>query len=291
MSPQNQRISFRIRFLISFARCSRSSLAIKALHLKEFAYPSRLDRPILKTINLSIEAGKTTALVGPSGSGKSTIIAMLQRFYDPTGGSLLLGGSKTDLKSAPLVWWRKQIGFVGQEPVLFKGTIAENIRYGNPDASQGEIEAAARKAFAHDFIMEKTRDKYETEVGERGGSMSGGQKQRIAIARALVRNPKLLLLDEATSALDNESEHEVQMAIDTIIEKESMTCVVIAHRLNTVKSADMIVVFEEGILLEQGNHDSLVAQGGLYAQLAGHKSSGAKRAAAAATDAAEEGED
>jgi ATP-binding cassette subfamily B (MDR/TAP) protein 1 len=213
----------------------------------EFAYPSRLDRPILKTINLSIEAGKTTALVGPSGSGKSTIIAMLQRFYDPTGGALLLGGSsKTDLKSAPLVWWRKQIGFVGQEPVLFKGTIAENIRYGNPDASQGEIEAAARKAFAHDFIMEKTRDKYETEVGERGGSLSGGQKQRIAIARALVRNPKLLLLDEATSALDNESEHEVQMAIDTIIEKESMTCVVIAHRLNTVRHLSCVMCCIDG---------------------------------------------
>lgn len=120
--------------------------------------------------------------------------------------------------------------------------------------------------------MKKTRDKYETQVGERGGTMSGGQKQRIAIARALVRHPKLLLLDEATSALDNESENEVQTAIDAIIEKESMTCVVIAHRLNTIKAADMIVVFEEGVLLEQGTHDSLVNDGGLYAQLAGHKS-------------------
>lgn len=215
--------------------------------------------------------------------------------------------------------------------VLFKGTIADNIKYGNPDASQSDCELAARKAFAHDFIMKKTRDKYETQVGERGGTMSGGQKQRIAIARALVRNPKLLLLDEATSALDNESEHEVQTgkiqrrsrpsplsdayapvmpvlshaAIDAIIEKESMTCVVIAHRLNTVrvacpyrlvfcsvwhvtdtcnadvglpwmreqiKAADMIVVFEEGVLLEQGTHDSLISDGGLYAQLAGHKS-------------------
>ena len=183
-----------------------------AVHLQgvEFAYPSRLDRPILKTVDLSIAAGKTTALVGPSGSGKSTIVAMLQRFYDPTGGALVLGGCNTDLRSVPLAWWREQIGFVGQEPVLFKGTITDNIKYGNPDASQSDIEAAARKAFAHDFIMNKTRDKYETQVGERGGTMSGGQKQPIAIARALVRQPKLLLLDEATSALDNESEHEVQ---------------------------------------------------------------------------------
>lgn len=245
-----------------------------AVHLQgvDFAYPSRLDRPILKTVNLSIEAGKTTALVGPSGSGKSTIVAMLQRFYDPTGGALVLGGCNTDLRNVPLAWWREQIGFVGQEPVLFKGTITDNIKYGNPDASQSDIETAAKKAFAHDFIMKKTRDKYETQVGERGGTMSGGQKQRIAIARALVRHPKLLLLDEATSALDNESENEVQTAIDAIIEKESMTCVVIAHRLNTIKAADMIVVFEEGVLLEQGTHDSLVNDGGLYAQLAGHKS-------------------
>ena len=184
-----------------------------AVHLQavEFAYPSRIDRPILKTINLSIEAGKTTALVGPSGSGKSTIVALLQRFYDPTAGAVVLGGSNTDLRTVPLAWWREQIGFVGQEPVLFKGTITENILYGNPLASQSDVENAARKAFAHDFIMTKTRDKYETQVGERGGTMSGGQKQRIAIARALVRNPKLLLLDEATSALDNESEHEVQI--------------------------------------------------------------------------------
>jgi len=232
-----------------------------------FAYPSAVERPILKNINITIEAGKTTALVGPSGSGKSTIVALLQRFYDPGEGALTVGGG-TNITKITLKWWRQQIGFVGQEPVLFNMSIMDNIRYGKPDATEAEVKDAATRAFAHGFITKSCPKGYDTDVS--ASTLSGGQKQRIAIARALLRQPKLLLLDEATSALDNTSELEVQEAIDKIITEQSMTCVVIAHRLNTIKDADKIIVFQQGTVMDQGTHAELLSHGGLYAELAAH---------------------
>ena len=178
-----------------------------------FTYPSRPDVVVLENFSVEANVGKTLALVGPSGCGKSTSVQLIQRFYDVNEGVVLLDGN--DLRDLNLQWLRRNIGVVSQEPVLFATTISENIRYGREGVTQGEIQAAAKAANAHDFIM-SLPDKYETLVGERGAQMSGGQKQRIAIARALVRNPKILLLDEATSALDAESEGIVQKALDKV---------------------------------------------------------------------------
>ncbi|CAH8543987.1 unnamed protein product [Dicrocoelium dendriticum] len=227
-----------------------------------FSYPSRPDVPILVDFNLKLESGKTVALVGPSGSGKSTIVHMLQRFYDPLEGQILIEG--VDIRSLALKDYRAQLGSVQQEPVLFEGTIADNIRMGKLDATQAEIEEAARLANAHEFILQQP-EAYDTVIGERGGGMSGGQKQRIAIARALIRQPKLLLLDEATSALDTKSERIVQEAL----EKASVgrTTVVVAHRLTTVRNADLIIVLERGVVRESGTHEQLVAMNGLYAAM------------------------
>ena len=184
-----------------------------------FAYPSRPDAVVMDDFSVEASVGKTLALVGPSGSGKSTTVQLIQRFYDPDVGTVLLDGK--DLRDLNLRWLRRNIGVVSQEPVLFGTTIAENIRYGREGVTQEEIEAAAKAANAHNFIM-SLPDKYETLVGERGAQMSGGQKQRIAIARALVRDPKILLLDEATSALDAESEGIVQEALDKV--SQSAVC-------------------------------------------------------------------
>ncbi|WAQ94713.1 MDR1-like protein [Mya arenaria] len=214
----------------------------------EFRYPSRPEVKILHGVNLEIKRGQTVALVGSSGCGKSTIVQLLQRFYDPEAGQ----------------WWREQIGIVSQEPVLFGTTIAENIRYGRLGVSQEEIEDAAKEANAHSFISELP-DKYETLVGERGAQLSGGQKQRIAIARALVRNPKILLLDEATSALDTESEGVVQDALEKA--SHGRTTIVIAHRLSTIKTADAIAGFKDGLIAEKGTHSELMAKSGIYQQL------------------------
>uniref|UniRef100_A0A3Q0KIZ3 Putative multidrug resistance protein 1, 2, 3 (P glycoprotein 1, 2, 3) n=2 Tax=Schistosoma mansoni TaxID=6183 RepID=A0A3Q0KIZ3_SCHMA len=227
-----------------------------------FAYPSRPDTVILKNFNLSIKSGQTVALVGPSGSGKSTVIHMLQRFYDPTKGKVLI--EDEDIKNVDLKAYRNQIGCVQQEPVLFEGTISDNIRLGKLDATQDEIEEAAKLANAHGFIQQLP-DGYDTFVGERGGGMSGGQKQCIAIARALIRKPKLLLLDEATSSLDAKSERVFQMALDRAI--EGRTVVVVAHRLKTVRNANLIVVLDKGVVCESGTHDELVAEKGLYAAM------------------------
>ncbi|KAK4470240.1 hypothetical protein MN116_005813 [Schistosoma mekongi] len=227
-----------------------------------FVYPSRPDITILKDFSLSIKSGQTVALVGPSGSGKSTIIHMLQRFYDAIDGEVLI--EDENIKNLDLKAYRSQIGCVQQEPVLFEGTIGDNIRLGKLDATQDEIEEAAKLANAHEFIQQLP-DAYETFVGERGGGMSGGQKQRIAIARALIRKPKLLLLDEATSALDTKSERVVQMALDRA--SEGRTVVVVAHRLTTVRNADLIMVLDKGVVRESGTHDELVAQNGLYAAM------------------------
>ncbi|XP_017865605.1 PREDICTED: multidrug resistance protein homolog 49 [Drosophila arizonae] len=227
-----------------------------------FRYPSRPDVEILKGLTVDVEPGQTVAFVGASGCGKSTVIQLMQRFYDPEQGQVLLDGR--DLRSLNVGWLRSQIGVVGQEPVLFATTIGENIRFGNPLATQSDIERAARNANCHEFISKLPKG-YDTQVGERGAQMSGGQKQRIAIARALVRNPKILLLDEATSALDPTSEKRVQDALE--LASQGPTTLVVAHRLSTVTNADKIVFVKDGKVAEQGTHDELMDKGGLYYDL------------------------
>ncbi|KFV81292.1 Multidrug resistance protein 1, partial [Struthio camelus australis] len=227
-----------------------------------FNYPARPDVKVLKGLNLKVNCGQTVALVGGSGCGKSTTVQLIQRFYDPKEGVITIDGQ--DIKTLNVRYLREIIGVVNQEPVLFATTIAENIRYGREDVTMEEIEKATKEANAYDFIM-KLPNKFETMVGERGAQLSGGQKQRIAIARALVRNPKILLLDEATSALDTESESVVQAALDKA--REGRTTIVVAHRLSTVRNADCIAVFEGGIVTEQGNHIELMERKGIYYKL------------------------
>ncbi|KAL6634546.1 hypothetical protein ACP70R_027217 [Stipagrostis hirtigluma subsp. patula] len=222
----------------------------------DFAYPSRLDMIIFKGFSLSIQSGKSTALIGKSGSGKSTIIGLIERFYDPLMGVVKIDGR--DIRSYNLRALRQQIGLVNQEPALFAATIKENIMYGTGTVSEVEIEHAARLANAHDFIS-NLKDGYDTWCGERGFQLSGGQKQRIAIARAILKNPTILLLDEATSALDNASEKAVQEALDRVM--VGRTSVVVAHRLSTIQNCDMIIVLEGGAVVEQGTHVSLMAKG------------------------------
>ncbi|KAK9061412.1 hypothetical protein SSX86_018593 [Deinandra increscens subsp. villosa] len=229
-----------------------------------FSYPSRPEVKILNNFSLSVPAGKTIALVGSSGSGKSTVVSLIERFYDPTSGQVWLDGH--DIKGLKLKWLRQQIGLVSQEPALFATTIQENILLGRPDASMVEVEEAARVSNAHSFII-KLPDAYDTQVGERGLQLSGGQKQRIAIARAMLKNPAILLLDEATSALDSESEKLVQEALDRFM--IGRTTLVIAHRLSTIRKADLVVVLQQGGVLEMGTHDELFAKGenGVYSKL------------------------
>ena len=200
-------------------------------------------------------------------AGKSTIVSLLERFYDPEEGALLLDG--VDIKTLNLKWLRRQMGMVGQEPVLFEGTVAQNIGYGKEGATQAEIEEAATAANAHQFIKEDLGAGYDTQVGLRGGKLSGGQKQRIAIARALVRKPSIMLLDEATSALDNTSEKVVQAALDVMMTQQRRTTFTIAHRLSTIRGADTIAVVNAGQVVEQGTHDELLKNGpkGVYYQL------------------------
>ncbi|CAF1394040.1 unnamed protein product [Adineta ricciae] len=225
----------------------------------QFTYPARQDAPVLNGLTMKIPAGKTVALCGSSGCGKSTSIQLIQRFYDPDQGTVLLDGR--DLRSLNLRWLRSNIGIVSQEPVLFFGTIEDNIRFGKPDATDEEVIAAARMANAHEFIM-KLPQNYKTSSGDK---LSGGQKQRVAIARALISNPKLLLLDEATSALDNTSEKVVQDALDKA--KEGRTTIIIAHRLSTIKNADIIVGLDRGHVVEYGTHNELMQHKGLYYEL------------------------
>ncbi|CAN6477724.1 unnamed protein product [Victoria cruziana] len=229
----------------------------------EFAYPSRPGTPVFHNFSLMFPAGKTVALVGSSGSGKSTVISLLQRFYDPRGGDILLDG--VSIKKLQLKWLRSRMGLVSQEPVLFATSIKENILFGKEDATMEEIEAAARSSNAHNFISRLPQG-YDTQVGERGVQMSGGQKQRIAIARAIIKSPRILLLDEATSALDSESERVVQEALDQA--RVGRTTIVIAHRLSTIRNADLIAVVQEGQVKEIGSHDSLIRDDtGLYSSL------------------------
>jgi ATP-binding cassette subfamily B protein len=228
----------------------------------QFAYPTRPDAPVMRNMNLILEPGKVLALVGPSGSGKSTVAALLARFYDPQGGSVTLDG--VDLRNLDPKWLREQVGAVSQEPVLFACSIAENIRYGRQDASEADLIAAAKAANAHSFI-EGFPEGYQTLVGERGVRLSGGQKQRLAIARAILKNPKILVLDEATSALDAESEHLVQEALERLM--VGRTVLIIAHRLSTVRDADTVAVVDKGCVVEAGKHADLVAQDGVYKRL------------------------
>jgi ATP-binding cassette subfamily B (MDR/TAP) protein 1 len=231
-----------------------------------FAYPTAPEHLVCNGYSLSVQAGQTVALCGASGSGKSTIIALIERFYDPQGGVVTLDGH--DLKSLNVRWLRSQLGLVGQEPVLFKGTVAENIAYGYFEATQEEIEAAAKMANAHEFITKDLDDQYSSDVGLRGGKLSGGQKQRVAIARAIIKKPAVLLLDEATSALDNTSEKVVQAALDEIMTKMKRTTIVIAHRLSTIRNANKIAVVDRGRIVEQGTHDELLMRsGGMYSNL------------------------
>lgn len=227
-----------------------------------FAYPSRSDVQVLSGFELTLAPGEHVALVGPSGAGKSTLAALLVRLYDPQAGRVLLDG--VDLRTLDPVWLRQQIGVVSQEPLLFSTNIAENIRYGRPEATDAEVEAAAKAAYAHDFIT-RFPEGYQTLVGERGVQLSGGQKQRVAIARALLKNPRLIILDEATSALDAESEHLVREALQVLM--KGRTTLVIAHRLSTIVGADRVLVVEGGQIVQSGRHSDLLEQGGLYRRL------------------------
>lgn len=228
-----------------------------------FHYPSRPSRPALRDFTLKVSAGQTVALVGPSGAGKSTVFQLLLRFYDVQSGRILLDG--VPARDMALDDLRQRIGIVPQDAVVFSSSALENIRYGRPQASDAEVKAAARAAFADGFINALPQG-YDTFLGERGVRLSGGQRQRIAIARAILKNPPLLLLDEATSALDAESERMVQAALETAM--RGRTTLVIAHRLATVQRADRIVVIDQGQLVEQGTHTELVTLGGVYAGLA-----------------------
>jgi ATP-binding cassette subfamily B protein len=228
----------------------------------DFSYPARSDVPVLKNVELALEPGKVLALVGPSGGGKSTVAALLARFYDPVAGRVMLDG--VDVRELEPDWLREQIGMVAQEPVLFAMSLGDNISYGRPGASDAEVMEAAKAANAHEFIA-KLPEGYGTQVGERGVRLSGGQRQRIAIARALLKNPRVLILDEATSALDAESEHLVQEALERLM--VGRTVLVIAHRLSTVKNADQVAVIEGGRVVEKGRHEELLSQDGLYRKL------------------------
>jgi len=228
-----------------------------------FAYPARSGEVTLSGINLTVTPGETVAIVGRSGAGKSTFIQLLQRFYDPEQGEILLDG--IDIKKMNRLEFRKSIAVVPQDPVIFATTVMENIRFGKPDASDEEIYKASKLAAAHQFVSGLPQ-KYQTYLGERGVMLSGGQKQRIAIARAILRDAPVLLLDEATSALDAENESSVQKAFDHI--SKDRTTIVVAHRLATVKKADRIIVLDKGKIIAQGNHEKLIGQKGLYAHLA-----------------------
>jgi ATP-binding cassette subfamily B protein len=245
---------------VPLPRPVRGEIAFEAVR---FHYPSRPGQSALDGVSFRVRPGETVALVGPSGAGKTTVFQLILRFYDPQGGRVLLDG--IDLRRMARADFRQALALVPQDPVIFAATARENIRFGRPGATDAEVEAAARAAAAHGFLTELPQG-YDTFVGERGVMLSGGQKQRIAIARAILRDAPVLLLDEATSALDAESERAVQEAVERLA--AGRTTLVVAHRLATVKRADRILVFDEGRIVAEGTHDSLVAEGGLYARLA-----------------------
>jgi ABC transporter fused permease/ATP-binding protein len=241
-----------------------------------FAYPSRKAQPVLTNVDLHVQPGEVVALVGPSGAGKSTMLALLYRFYDVDAGRVLFEG--TDVRTLKLEELRSSLAMVAQEPVLFSGTIRDNIAYGRDGATEDQIVQAARDANAHDFIS-NFPDGYDTVIGERGTKLSGGQKQRVALARALLANPRVLILDEATSNLDAESEAAVQGALVRLM--EGRTTLIVAHRLSTVRDADRIVVIENARIVEIGRHDELMARRGTYHRLVEHQLIADQRSAVA----------
>ncbi|MGR5284352.1 ABC transporter ATP-binding protein/permease [Vibrio maritimus] len=233
-----------------------------AFHNVIFHYPSRPTLAAVESLDLVAEEGKVLALVGPSGAGKTTLFELMQRFYDPEAGQITLGG--IDIRRFDPHELRKQMALVPQQPALFSNDVFHNIRYGNPNASDTEVIEAAKKAHAHDFIM-NLPEGYQSFLGERGVRLSGGQRQRIAIARAILKDPKILLLDEATSALDSESEHHVQQALEELM--QGRTTIIIAHRLSTIQHADQIAVLDHGRLVDKGNHHALLQTCELYRRL------------------------
>jgi ATP-binding cassette subfamily B protein len=244
----------------STSTTGRAELQIRDL---TFAYPARPQQAALKDLSLTISAGKSLALVGPSGAGKSTVFELLLRFYDPQQGAILLNG--TDIRELSLKGLRQNVALVPQQPALFTGDVRYNIAYGKLDATDDEIVAAAKAAYAHDFIS-TLPEGYQSHLGDQGVRLSGGQRQRIAIARAILNDPNILLLDEATSALDTESEHQVQLALQELM--QNRTTVIIAHRLSTILHADSIAVLDQGKVIATGTHESLLLSCPLYARLA-----------------------
>lgn len=228
-----------------------------------FAYPSAPDRLVLDDVSFTISPGQVVALVGPSGSGKSSMVHLLSRYYDVTAGSVCLDG--IDIRLLHPAWYHRSIGMVSQEPTVFARTITENIAYALPESQYNEVKIhrAAQQAHADDFISQ-INEGYNAVLGERGVSLSGGQKQRLCIARSLLRQPACLVFDESTSALDAKSEAEVQRAIDTICSEKNKSVIVIAHRLSTIRNADVIMVIQQGKIIESGKHEQLVAEKGLY---------------------------